>query len=346
MPIRQKHHNHRWDRQIPIDHTGFFPYHQRYLEALMLKGYSEATRYRHDNHLRGFVAWCDERSLESPHVITKPILERYRKHLYYHRKSTGDSLAFTSQKAMLSSLRSFFKWLTQENHIPSNPASELSLPKAPKRLPRTVLSQEEVTGLCRQPDITTVSGLRDRCILEVFYSCGLRRTELAKLTLYDVHLARGLIVVREGKGGQDRLLPIGDHTRSWLIRYQEEARDALSGPLDDERWFITDYGEPFNGGLLGRLVKKYLVQAGIVVTGSCHLLRHAMATHMLENGADIRFIQTMLGHRELTSTEIYTHVSVEHLRRVHARTHPREVMSDRHDADKEVPVDGSEGSDS
>ena len=118
------------------------------------------------------------------------------------------------------------------------------------------------------------------------------------------------------------MLPIGERALTWLITYLGTTRDRLSRPLDDDRLFITDYGEPFNGGHLGRLVKKYLKQAGIEVTGSCHLLRHAMATHMLDHGADIRFIQAMLGHEDLTSTEIYTRVSVEKLREIHRATHP------------------------
>jgi integrase/recombinase XerD len=236
---------------------------------------------------------------------------------------------------MLSSLKSFFKWLTEENYLLYNPASELKLPKPPKKLPRTILSEDVMTDLMNQPDITTPDGLRDRTLLEVLYSCGLRRTELANLKIYDIDLKRSVLSVREGKGGKDRLLPLGERTLSWLTIYLHDVRDQLAGPLDDERLFITDYGEPFNGGILGRLVKKYMKQAGIDVTGSCHLLRHAMATHMLEHGADIRFIQAMLGHDDLNSTQIYTRVSVEKLREIHHATHPAAKLSNRTEEDPE-----------
>jgi integrase/recombinase XerD len=123
------------------------------------------------------------------------------------------------------------------------------------------------------------------------------------------------------------MLPIGERAIDWLKKYQDDGREELTGPLDDDKYLITDYGEPFNGNELGRLIKKYLKQANIDVVGSCHLLRHAMATHMLDHGADIRFIQVMLGHEDLNSTEIYTRVSVEKLREIHKATHPVKVKS-------------------
>lgn len=327
MALRKKQHNHRWNKKLPIEHTGFFPYLQRYLEAILLKGFSQETHNRHESHVRRFAVWGDERGLGCPKTITKPILERYRKHLFYSRKSNGEPLSFHSQQVMLSSLKSFFKWLTEENYLLYNPASELKLPKAPKHLPRTILSIETIQGLLNQPALSTPSGVRDRTILELLYSCGLRRTELADLKVFDVDLKRGILSIRSGKGGKHRVLPIGESALCWLDKYLSDTRDQLTSPLDDDRLFMTDYGEPFNGNILGRIVKKYMKQANIDATGSCHLLRHAMATHMLENGADIRFIQAMLGHDDLNSTEIYTRVSVEKLREIHRATHPAKMES-------------------
>ncbi len=322
MPIRKKKHNHRWNRKLPIEHTGFFAYLQRYLEGIQLKNYSQETLKRHESNVRHFAVWCDERSIDSPKAVTKPILERYRKHLFYYRKRDGEPLSFRSQHVMMSGLKSFFKWLTEENYLLYNPASEVNIPKPPKTLPRTILSEDTVLTLLAQPNVQTPDGLRDRCILELFYSCGLRRNELANLKVFDVDLKRMVLMVRAGKGNKDRVLPIGDSALHWLDNYLNHARPQLTSPLDDDCMFMTDYGEPFSGGYLGRLVKKYMKQANIDVVGSCHLLRHAMATHMLENGADIRFIQAMLGHDDLTSTEVYTRVSVEKLREIHRATHP------------------------
>jgi integrase/recombinase XerD len=337
MPLRRKKHNHGNHKKQPIEHTGFYPYLQHYLEGIAVKGFSQATQDRHESHIRRFAVWCEERGLDSPGEITKPILERYQKHLYHYRKSNGQPLSFTSQKTLLISLRSFFRWLTQKNHLSTNPASELELPKPPKQLPRTILSLAQINELLAQPDIETPNGLRDRCIMELFYGTGIRRTELANLKPYDVDLKRSILAIRGGKGNKDRNLPIGESAHAWLEKYLDEARDDLTGPLDDDRLFITDYGEPFDGGHLGRLVKRYLKQAGIEVTGSCHLFRHAMATHMLENGADIRFIQAMLGHGDISSTQVYTQVSVEKLRAVHRATHPRGLKRER-----EPPSDKAE----
>ena len=199
------------------------------------------------------------------------------------------------------------------------------MPRPPKQLPRTILSEDVVRDLLNGPDLDTVDGLRDRVILEVFYGTGIRRTELSNLALYDVDLRRDVLAIRGGKGSKDRLIPITPRVRQWLDAYLANAREALSSPLDEGRLFITDYGEPFTGERLGPLVKRYLKQAGIEVVGSCHLLRHAAATHMLENGADIRFIQVLLGHEDLTSTQVYTQVSVEKLRLVVVATHPAKL---------------------
>ncbi len=329
MALRKKQHDHRWNKKLPIEHTGFYPYLQRYLEGIAIKGYSEATAYRHDSHIRRFAHWCDERGMNEPKEITKPILERYQKHLYYYRKPDGEPLSFNSQHVLLSSLKSFFRWLTQKNYLLYNPASELELPKPSKKIPRTILSTTDINHLLEQPDIDTPDGFRDRVIMELFYSTGLRRTELSNLKLYDIDLKRSIVLIRQGKGNKDRVLPLGERAHLWLEKYLYDIREQLTGPKDDERLFITDYGEPFNGGHLGRLVKRYMKQADIHVTGSCHLFRHAMATHMLDNGADIRFIQAMLGHDDLNSTEIYTQVSVEKLREVHRATHPAKCPTNR-----------------
>ena len=321
--LRDKRHSHSQDKKRVVDPNGIYPFMVRHLEwAKIAEGVSKDTLKRRESALRRFIAWCDERSLSHPKDITLPILERYQRYLFYYRKADGEPLSFSSQQVMLSSLKQFFKWLTQQNYLLYNPASELQLPKAPKTIPRTILTPDSIRDLLNQPDTSQAAGMRDRTLLELFYSCGLRRTELADLTVFDVDLKRQILLIRAGKGNKDRILPIGEQALHWLIHYLDTVHDVLRGPLDQDRLFITDYGEPFTGGSLGRLVKKYLKQAGIDVTGSCHLLRHAMATHMLDNGADIRFIQAMLGHDDLNSTEIYTRVSVEKLREIHKATHP------------------------
>ena len=322
MVLRRKKHNSRFKRKIPIEHNGFYPHLQRYLEARKIQGLSEETNKRHDSQLRRFIAWCDERDLHDPNTITKPILERYQRSLHHYRQANGKPLTVASQQVSLSAIKAFFKWLTQANYLLYNPASEIQLPKRPKRLPRAILSETDVTTILNQPDSETPEGIRDRAILELFYSCGLRRKELLSLKCQDLHLARELLIVEHGKGHKMRYLPIGDRAVAWLEKYLNEVRDELLLTTQEEHVFLTDYGEPYKDTTLGRMVKKYIQQAGLEITGSCHLFRHAMATHMLERGADIRFIQAMLGHEDLSTTEIYTQVSVEKLREIHSATHP------------------------
>lgn len=309
----------------PIDHNGLYPYLLRFTEWGAVKGLSESTVKSRDRSLRRFIAWCDERSIDDPKAITRPILERYQKHLYYYRKSNGEPLSHGSQHALLAPLKAFFKWLAQQHYIPYNPASELELPRQQRGLPKAILSVEEVETLLQLPDTGTPYGIRDRAILETLYSTGIRRMELVNLTLYDVDASRKTVMVREGKGRKDRLLPLGDRALHWVERYRLEVRRQLLMDPDEQALFLTDYGESWGRNRLSELIKKYLHHAKIDKPGACHLFRHAMATHMLENGADIRFIQQMLGHSDLSTTQIYTQVSIEKLRQIHAATHPAKM---------------------
>ena len=318
-------------RKIPIEHTGFYSYLQRYLESRLVLGYSEETNKRYDSNLRRFIAWCDERDIDCPQDVTRQVLEAYQRHLHYLRKPDGEPMSLASQNVYLSALCVFFKWLAKSYHIVYNPASEITLPKRAKTLPRALLSQDDVSNIMNQPDINTPDGLRDRAILELFYSCGVRRKELSAIKCQDLDLKRQVLLVKVGKGNKERCLPVGDCATQWLKKYVEEVRDQLLDDVGETAFFLMDYGEAFNHNRLGERVKKYMQMAGIEVQGSCHLLRHAMATHMLENGADIRFIQMMLGHEDLNSTEIYTRVSIEKLREVHSATHPAKMKAENSD---------------
>jgi integrase/recombinase XerD len=279
--------------------------------------------------LRRFVAWCDEHGLQQPQEVTLPILERYQRHLFHYRQPNGKPLAFTSQQLLLVPLKSFFKWATRSRHLLYNPASELVLPKTPLRLPAQVLTIAEVEHVINQPDTEHISGVRDRAILETLYSTAMRRTELAQLMVFDWDRSRGAIGIRQGKGGKDRVVPIGERAAAWLARYVDDVRPQLVIEPDGGSLFLTDYGEPLEKNRLGDLVRRYVDYAGITVPGSCHLFRHACATHMLENGADIRYIQVLLGHSSVETTQIYTQVSIMKLKEIHAATHPARLQRGR-----------------
>jgi integrase/recombinase XerD len=304
--------------------SAMWPYLARFIEYSNARGYAERTTALREGHLKRFIAWCTERGVDRVQDVTKPVLERYRRHLYHYRKDNGEPLSFATQQQRLLPLRAFFKWLARENYTLSNPASELELPRVHRKLPAHILSREDVEAVIAQTYLHGVLGTRDRAIIETLYSTGIRRSELANLKLYDLDLKNGTLRVREGKGKKDRFVPLGSRAIGALKDYIEDVRAELVLGVDDGTVFVHEFGEPFEKGRLSDLVKRYLLAAGIDKPGSCHLFRHAMATQMLENGADIRFIQAILGHAQLTTTEIYTHVSIAKLKEIHALTHPAE----------------------
>jgi integrase/recombinase XerD len=322
-------------RRIPpraerIDPSARNPMHTEvlaYLDYWRTMGYREAGVLLRKKALRRFVAWADAHGLQSVAELTLPLLERYQRDIFLYRKVDGTSLAMTSQQLLLVPLKGFFKWLARCRRIPANPAAELALPRKSVRLPARVLTVSEVDRLIREADTATPWGVRDRAILEVLYTTGMRRAELAALAVYDWNRTRGSIAIRQGKGGRDRVVPVGERAALWLEKYLDTVRPGLAPEPDDGILFLTDYAEPFGKNRLGDLVRRYLDWAGIGVPGACHLLRHACATHMLENGADIRYIQALLGHADLRSTQIYTQVSIVRLREVHAATHPARIAS-------------------
>ncbi len=324
MPIPRRRKPRLTTRSAPDSASGITPYLTRFLEYSAVRGYSERTTALRSAHLKRFIDWCAERSLDRPQDVTRPVLERYRRHLYHYRKASGEALSFATQQQRLLPLRAFFKWLARENFILSNPASELELPRVHRRLPAHILSLEEIEAVLAQTRVHGLIGIRDRAIIETLYSTGLRRSELAHLKLYELDLKNGTLLVREGKGRKDRYVPLGARAIAALKAYLDDVRSELVLEPDSGYVFMHEFGEPFEKGRLSDLVKRYLLAAGIDKPGSCHLFRHAMATHMLDNGADIRFIQAILGHAQLTTTEIYTHVSIAKLKAVHAMTHPAE----------------------
>jgi len=305
----------------PLAGNPLLAYLEAHCEWMLVTGYSAYGVNTRRVALRRFITWLADRGIDRPQEITRPVLERYQRHLFYYRKPDGKPLTIGTQHGCLAPLKTFFKWLARENHILYNPASELQLPRLPKHLPRAILSVAEVEAILAAADHTNPQGLRDRALLETLYSSGLRRSEASRLALYDLDATRRLLFVREGKGGKDRVVPIGTRALAWLDRYLTEARPQLLAHPHDAL-FVTDYGEPAYPEFIATKVKRYMLFAGIDKPGATHLLRHAMATHMLEAGADVRVLQALLGHADLNTTQIYTHVSIEHLRAIHDATHP------------------------
>jgi integrase/recombinase XerD len=297
-----------------------------YLQSLLIKNYSENTVSNREFLLRQFIQWCRERGIADPVEVTRPVLERYQRYLFHYRKKNGEPMSFRSQHSRLVPLRMWFRWLTRQNHLLHNPASELELPKLGQPLPKNILSASEVEQILQFCDVADPIGLRDRAVMEVLYSTGIRRGEIVALKLYDLSLDRGVLLVRQGKGKKDRYVPIGERAIAWLEKYVREARPQLAAEPDDMTVFLTAQGEPFSRDHMTGTIKARIDAAKLGKTGACHIFRHTMATLMHENGADIRFIQEILGHVKLETTQIYTHVSIRTLQRVHATTHPAAML--------------------
>lgn len=271
---------------------------------------------------RRFADWCQERALHKPAEVTRPILERYQQHLYFFRKPNGQPLSAERQLVAMVHLKGYFRWATQHGLLPANPASDLLLPRKGVRLPRYAMSVAEVEAVLALPDVETLVGLRDRAMLEVLWATGMRRNELARLVLWDVHWEKGTVFVRLGKGRKDRVVPISDRALGWVRRYLDEARPRYAPSPDSGHLFLSESGDCLEGDSLTNLVGTYLRRAKIPAVGACHLFRHACATSMVEAGADIRLVQELLGHSSLESTQVYTRVSIARLKAVYGATHP------------------------
>ncbi|CAM5478742.1 site-specific tyrosine recombinase XerD [Alcaligenes faecalis] len=236
--------------------------------------------------------------------------------------SQADQSKASTANRRLATLRRFYNWTVQEDMRQDDPCLELSNARQAPRVPHT-LSEEQVERLLAAPDIHNPLGLRDRCMLETLYASGLRVTELTELPLQNLSLSDGVLRIDQGKGGKDRLVPLGQEALHWIERYMQESRPALLGQRRSDFVFITGRGTCMSRQSFWLIVKKYAVQAGILAPLSPHVLRHAFATHLLNHGADLRVVQMLLGHADISTTQIYTHVARERLKALHAAHHPR-----------------------
>ena len=239
-----------------------------YLSAIAAEGFSPYTVAYRTRSLGVLVVWLAERGISSPGEVTKPVLERYQRSLFHHRKADGNPLSFRTQAAYLVPVKALFKWLARTNRILYNPASELVMPRVERRLPRTVLSIAEAETVLAQADLGEPIGVRDRAIMEVAYSTGLRRSELRALQLVDVDHDRGWVAVRQGKGAKDRAVPIGERALAWVDRYLIDVRPRLVVPPDDGVLFLTldgnDLTPDYLSDKIGRYIRAGDRQAGVV----------------------------------------------------------------------------------
>ncbi len=304
---------------------------ERHLLWLEVRGYSASTVANRRRDLVGFCLWCAERGVTMPAELSRLVLDLYQRWTAHATKPDGSPISAKTQGHRLQAVAGLCKWLARERLLLYNPAAEMEMPRPTVTLPHAVLTAEEAERVLAVPDVSTPLGLRDRAILETFYSTGIRRAELVALRVCDVDQRREAMAVRQGKGKKDRFLPVGERALAWIRKYLQEARPELVVGEDDGTLFLTADGTPLGLNYLSCLVHRVVTLADIGKQGSCHLLRHTMATLMLEGGADIRFIQQMLGHANLDTTQVYTRVSIEALRTVHAATHPGARLAPHHE---------------
>lgn len=298
-----------------------------WLEALDQQGYSGATVRVYRLALLEFTQWVEARpELTEAGQLGRDALASYAQHLMLRplrsKGRRGRGLSARSRQRHLVSLRGFFRWAVRRGHLLTDPSSSLELPRVPRTLPRALLTVAEVKRLLQAVDVSDALGLRDRAALEVLYSTGIRRAELAALHLEDVTLEERRIRVR-GKGNRERIVPLGKPAARAVRRYLEKARPTLLRRRSPSL-FLSARGETMDPRELLLRVRECARKAGIRKKIGLHTFRHSCATHMLRGGADIRYIQALLGHRSLTSTQVYTRVEVADLRRVLERCHPRE----------------------
>lgn len=304
-----------------------------YFHDLRIKNWTEMTIHRRHYSLGRFIAWLRAHSIESLAEVTAEMMAAYQRSLFHlGNLRTREPLRFATQASYLAAVTHWCQWACAKKFLTVNPASGIELPKEEKRLPSSYLSLVEVERLINQTDVSTRLGIRDRAILEVLYSSAMRRSELLHLTHFDIDRPRRLLVIRQGKGHKDRIVPIGVRAIQWLEKYLRDVRPWLEAGHGSkhrrkqveatDRMILSNTGSVMRPEFLSSLVRNYLVAAGIDKPGSCHILRHTAATLMLENGADLRSLQTLLGHESLNTTQIYTHITLERLRQVHDATHP------------------------
>ena len=268
-------------------------YQAAFHEWEAVTGYSPRTIAHQRFAIGRFIAWCEARGLDRPQDVTRPILERYQRHVFHHRKRNGQPLTVTAQLGLLLPLQAWFKWMTKQNHLLYNPAADLDLPRKPKALPKGLLTVAEVETVLAQADPASHAGLRARAILETLYSTGIRRMEVVNLTLFDVDTERGALMVRLGKGAKDRLVPLSPRLLQELRAYWRRWRPwpwLFPGARPDTHLSV---------GQVQRLFAAALRRSGLGKPASMHTLRHSYATHLLEAGVDVVTLQRILGHRHL-----------------------------------------------
>lgn len=285
-----------------------------FIDSLWLEdGLSKLTLAAYRRDLNGLATWLHGQG-SSLFAATEPDIQSYFAHRHHETKAS-------SANRRMTVFRRFYQWALRDNRLLADPTLKLLSAKQAQRLPKS-LTEAQVEALLQVPNVDTPLGLRDRAMLELLYASGLRVSELVDLPMLSLNLREGVLRVT-GKGDKERLVPFGEEAGDWLQRYVAQARGVLLGAKNSPAVFVTQRGAAMSRVMFWMLIKKYALLADIHVHLSPHTLRHAFATHLLNHGADLRAVQMLLGHADISTTTIYTHVARERLKSLHAQHHPR-----------------------
>ncbi len=296
-----------------------------YLTHLQSLNRAKATMDWYRTLIRRFEAFAEGRGVEQWPNVTTALLLDYQKHVFALLNTQGRPYAVAAQNLHLIVLDSLFRYLKRSGYMPHNPAAEIEHAREPQRLPKAVPTAREIKRLLNVPDTSTVLGYRDRTIMEVFYTTGMRLMEMVKLKVQDIDLDHGLLIVRQGKGKKDRVVPLGRMAAKYLETYLQGIRsELLRGRPDASHVFLTVLGGAFCARAMAQRIAKHVERVKLSASVTPHVFRHACATHMIRNRANIRHVQEMLGHSRLETTERYLQLTITDLKEAHARCHPRE----------------------
>jgi len=297
---------------------------ERYRQQLEILNFSPRTIAVRQVHLRRFAEFLAQQNLTDIATVTSGVLADHQRDLFYLPTRRGAARSLSYQNQAMHALRSFFHFLKVEGYVAHDPAETLPLARIPRTLPRQVLTVQEARKVIETPDTGCLLGYRDRTILETLYATGIRKSELMNLTVDNVNLPEELLRINGGKGAKDRVVPLTRLACSFLETYLKAIRPALLQGRPSERVFISQRGRPISKNALGELVEKYARQARVAKKVTCHIWRHSCATHLVKNKANLRHVQEMLGHRQLSTTERYLHLTIADLKEAHRKFHPRE----------------------
>jgi integrase/recombinase XerD len=303
--------------------NNFTPLADEFTRSLKIRNLAERTIVGVRWRLGKFFSYLESQGINHIDGITKDAVRTYQVELYQCINIKGSQNTIAYQNNMLSAVKQFLRFLHQRDYIVADPARDVQYAKQPKQLPKGVLTPSEARKILHAPDTKTVIGYRDRTILEVLYSSGIRKEEVNNLTLADVDYHDGFLRTT-GKGQKDRIVPLGKIACRYLENYVKSVRPELIKDPYNNQLFLSLRGNKLSKNMIWELVKKYAKKARIRKNVHPHTFRHSCATSMLKNKADLRTIQKLLGHASLTSTQIYTHLSIADLKQVHKRCHPRE----------------------